>query len=181
MAGGYPDSLSRATQLVCDHANVDFIDLNLGCPLDLINDKGAGCRLAQCSNRLLECVYTMSNTAKDLPITAKVRYGFKEGQRDVHHALKKLSHSGFASLLTLHPRSKLVLFWNYYFKFREQRYSKVAEWDYVPECVKAIDNKCPFWVCGDVLSYEDYYKVNFILVTTFIINLRNLKTIQLME
>lgn len=89
---------------------MDFIDLNLGCPLDIINEKGAGCALANRSNRLFESIYTMNKVAKDVPITVKMRYGIKEGQRTAHHTIKKIAHSGFANLISLHPRSKLFFF-----------------------------------------------------------------------
>jgi hypothetical protein len=30
--------------------------------------------------------------------------------------------------------------------FSEQRYTKEAQWNYVPECLKALDKKVPLWV-----------------------------------
>ena len=42
--------------------------------------------------------------------------------------------------------------------FREQRYSKLAEWDYVLQCAEAIYGKVPFWVCGDTISPQGYYE-----------------------
>lgn len=41
LAGAHPDMLSRCTELlVKEDVQVDFIDLNLGCPIDLINNQG---------------------------------------------------------------------------------------------------------------------------------------------
>lgn len=54
LAGGYPDTLSRTAQIIKEHMDVDFIDLNLGCPLDAINEKGGGCTLANKSNKLVQ-------------------------------------------------------------------------------------------------------------------------------
>jgi tRNA-dihydrouridine synthase 3 len=36
LAAGYPDLFTRACELIESHATVDFVDMNLGCPLDLI-------------------------------------------------------------------------------------------------------------------------------------------------
>lgn len=44
--------------------------------------------------------------------------------------------------------------------FRDQRYTKLAEWDYVPECAEAVAGRAPLWIGGDVFTYEDYYNVS---------------------
>jgi tRNA-dihydrouridine synthase 3 len=42
LAGAYPDVLARAAELIHDQCDrVDFIDLNMGCPLDTLCSKGA--------------------------------------------------------------------------------------------------------------------------------------------
>uniref|UniRef100_A0A914YTX3 tRNA-dihydrouridine(47) synthase [NAD(P)(+)] n=1 Tax=Panagrolaimus superbus TaxID=310955 RepID=A0A914YTX3_9BILA len=145
LVGGYPDSMTKAAQIITDELDVDFIDINLGCPIDVVNEKGGGCMLAQRSNKLLKVVYAMSSVMRDMPLTVKLRYGIKEGKREAHHVMKRLVETCPPAMITLHPRSK------------EQRYSRLAEWDYVPQCAEAIGGKVPFWVCGDVISPESYY------------------------
>jgi tRNA-dihydrouridine synthase 3 len=54
LAGGYADTLSKTAQIIKENIEVDFVDLNLGCPLDAINEKGGGCALANRSNRLVQ-------------------------------------------------------------------------------------------------------------------------------
>lgn len=51
-----------------------------------------------------------------------------------------------ASMVTIHGRS------------REQRYTRLADWDYVGKCVKAAD-PLPVFGNGDIMSYEDYERV----------------------
>ena len=48
-----------------------------------------------------------------------------------------------ADLVTLHGRS------------REQRYTKLANWDYIGEVAKAVSPK-PLFGNGDIINYEDY-------------------------
>ena len=36
MCGGFPDALARCAQLIEEHAAVDFVDINMGCPIDII-------------------------------------------------------------------------------------------------------------------------------------------------
>ena len=36
ICGGYPDTMSKCAEMLCDYTEVDFIDINCGCPIDLI-------------------------------------------------------------------------------------------------------------------------------------------------
>ncbi|VDM41644.1 unnamed protein product [Toxocara canis] len=137
LAGGFPDTMSRAAQ-------VDFIDVNCGCPLDLINEKGGGCALASRSNKLDEVMKAMSTVMGDVPLTLKLRTGVREGVYTAHQTIARIVATCPPQLITLHPRSK------------EQRYTKLADWGYTRECSRAAA-KVPLWACGDVLSYHDYY------------------------
>ena len=106
LAGGFPDSMARAAQILVDKFDVDFIDINLGCPLDIVNDKGGGCVLGTRTNKLLKVVSAMNQVMKDVPLTLKFRYGMKEGVRETHHVMKKLVETCPPQLITVHPRSK---------------------------------------------------------------------------
>ena len=44
--------------------------------------------------------------------------------------------------------------------FREQRYTRLARWEFVQPVAEAA-GEIPLWVCGDILSWEDYYNVSF--------------------
>lgn len=39
VCGGYADSMARCAQLLEEHTSVDFIDINMGCPIDLVCGK----------------------------------------------------------------------------------------------------------------------------------------------
>jgi tRNA-dihydrouridine synthase 3 len=41
LAAGYADQYTRTMELVQNHLSVDFVDLNLGCPLDMVCNKGS--------------------------------------------------------------------------------------------------------------------------------------------
>ncbi|KAI6239617.1 TRNA-dihydrouridine(47) synthase [NAD(P)(+)] [Aphelenchoides fujianensis] len=129
LAGGYPDTLTKAAQAITENFEVDFVDLNLGCPIDVVNEKGGGCSLANKSSKLLQVVRAMQAVIGDTPLTIKMRYGLKEGERTSHLTMKRIVDECPPQMITLHPRSK------------EQRYTKLAEWDYVPQCLEAIDKK----------------------------------------
>uniref|UniRef100_A0A183BQ81 tRNA-dihydrouridine(47) synthase [NAD(P)(+)] n=1 Tax=Globodera pallida TaxID=36090 RepID=A0A183BQ81_GLOPA len=138
--------MSKAVQLVTDNFNVDFVDLNLGCPLDSVNEKGAGCSLANKSNKLVSVLQCMQKSAGGVPLSVKMRYGMKEGEHTAHYTMGTIAEKSPPQMVTLHPRS------------REQRYTKAAEWPYVLECERRINGRFPFFVCGDVMDYEEYYQ-----------------------
>uniref|UniRef100_A0A0N4ZXA0 tRNA-dihydrouridine(47) synthase [NAD(P)(+)] n=1 Tax=Parastrongyloides trichosuri TaxID=131310 RepID=A0A0N4ZXA0_PARTI len=145
LAGGYPDSMTRAGQVIKEYCDVDFVDINMGCPIELINNKGGGCALPFKWNKICSVVHCMKNILNDIPLTIKVRTGIREGDNNIHKILGKLKEFSCPDLITLHPRSK------------EQRYSKLADWNYVETVSETIDKACPFWVCGDICSWNDYY------------------------
>ena len=46
VCGGYVDSMTRCAQLLEEHVQADFVDVNCGCPIDLICNKCARCLIA---------------------------------------------------------------------------------------------------------------------------------------
>lgn len=43
LCGAFPDSMSKCTQLLNETCNLDFIDINVGCPIDLVFDQVCTC------------------------------------------------------------------------------------------------------------------------------------------
>jgi tRNA-dihydrouridine synthase len=41
IAGGFPDAVARTCQLIDENVSVDFVDLNMGCPIDLVRQQGS--------------------------------------------------------------------------------------------------------------------------------------------
>lgn len=42
LAGNNAWSMARAAELIERHCDVDFVDINMGCPLDLVCNRGMG-------------------------------------------------------------------------------------------------------------------------------------------
>ncbi|KAJ3412091.1 tRNA-dihydrouridine(47) synthase [NAD(P)(+)]-like protein [Chytridiales sp. JEL 0842] len=122
---------------------IDFVDLNCGCPVELVTKLGAGSALLDRRNRLQEIVYGM-NRVLNVPVTVKLRTGVMQDRRVAHKIVPLMKEAGVAAI-TLHGRSK------------EQRYSKTADWDYINECAGLAGPEVAFFGNGDVLSHEDYW------------------------
>lgn len=133
--------ITKVAQLLQENTHLDFIDLNLGCPIDLIYKKGGGSGMM---HRLptLQASITCASKLLSIPFTIKMRTGVYQNKKIAHTIIPKVVEAG-ASMITLHGRS------------REARYTRSADWEYIETCAKAA-SPCPVFGNGDILSYEDY-------------------------
>ncbi|NWU99232.1 DUS3L synthase, partial [Upupa epops] len=140
LEGAFPDTMTKCAELLNQTIEVDFVDINVGCPIDLVYKKGGGCALMTRSNKFEQIVRGM-NSVLDVPLTVKIRTGVQEKINVAHKIIPKIREWG-ASMVTLHGRS------------REQRYTRGADWDYIAKCAR-IASPMPLFGNGDILSYED--------------------------
>ena len=145
ICGGYPDALTCCAQLIEDQCDVNFVDLNCGCPIDIVVNKGAGSACLKKPKKLESIVRGISSVLT-CPVTVKMRRGFNDGE-DLAHEIIPLLRDWGASAAVLHGRS------------REQRYSKLANWDYIKDCA-ASNQRDNFQVVGngDVFSWQDHVR-----------------------
>ena len=101
------------------------VDLNVGCPIDLVYREGAGSALMDSSRKLENMLRGMNYVSGETPITVKIRMGTKDKQPTAHRLVERLvlgsrdtTPCGVAAI-TLHGRS------------RQQRYTRSADWDYI--------------------------------------------------
>jgi tRNA-dihydrouridine synthase 3 len=141
ICGTNPFIITKVCTLINDKVEVDFVDLNLGCPIDLVYKKGGGCGMLSRMN-VLEASIRCASAVLNCPFTVKTRVGLNHDTRVAHRLVPKFFEWG-ASLVTVHGRS------------REQRYTKFSDWNYIEECAKASAPD-PVFGNGDILSYDDY-------------------------
>ncbi|KAL9119672.1 MAG: hypothetical protein Q9187_003772 [Circinaria calcarea] len=138
IAASKPYQALKATQILsdlCPHLRV--IDLNCGCPIDLIYRQGAGSALLDSQSKLEKILRGMNTVSGEIPITVKIRMGTKDGKPNALKLVDRLVYgsgdsseicgrtSGVAAI-TLHGRS------------RQQRYTKNADWEYIANCAALI-------------------------------------------
>merc|ERR1712226_84201 len=132
--------MTQVTELLNKECDVDFIDINMGCPIDLVYKKGEGSALMRRLNKLEMIVKGMVEVS-DVPITIKVRTGVTENKINAHEIVPLLKEWG-VDMITLHGRT------------REQRYTKVADWEYINKCAE-LCSPVPLFGNGDILSFEE--------------------------
>lgn len=145
ICGNNAKIIAYAAQVLSEKLDVDFIDLNIGCPIDLIYKQGGGSALIRRTNVLQQIVRTCSTLLDDKPFTVKTRTGVYANEPVAHDLLPKLEKWG-AAAITLHGRS------------REQRYTRSADWEYIEKCASNV-KRIPVIGNGDILSFEDFQRV----------------------
>lgn len=140
LAGTNPEEMAWAAA-VAEARSADFVDVNLGCPIDHFTRKGLGAALARQPNRVRRIVRTMVGAVK-IPVTVKIRLGWNAGDQnylEVSHAAVE----GGASAITVHGRT------------REARYRHPADWDAIAEVASSVP--VPVVGNGDVLFPDDVH------------------------
>ncbi|KNC55663.1 uncharacterized protein AMSG_01934 [Thecamonas trahens ATCC 50062] len=138
IASGYVDQFAKVcTAMRAAELNVDFVDINACCPLDMVVNKVMGSGLLARRKRIISLA-RVGATMLDVPLTFKLRLGMDEPM--VHTLLPELAAAGVAAV-SIHGRT------------RAQRYTQQASWDYMIETAKAAD--LPVIGNGDLYSYEE--------------------------
>ncbi|KAJ1435255.1 hypothetical protein B484DRAFT_446154 [Ochromonadaceae sp. CCMP2298] len=149
LAGGYADTVGLTSRILEQETSTDFVDLNCGCPIDLVCNKGAGSALMNKPKRLYEIVDAMCKGLPSRSVTVKIRTGWSDKHPVAHEIvpqLQKRFHGNVAAIM-IHGRSRL------------QRYHRLANWEYVLQCAQAQSPalpRIPVIGNGDILSWEDW-------------------------
>ena len=108
------------------------IDLNCGCPIDLVCRTGAGSALLDSPSKHEKMIRGMNVVSGEIPITTKIRMGTRDNKPTAQRTIERLAFGGRewrdrlgapgCAAITLHGRSK------------QQRYTKNADWSYIAEC-----------------------------------------------
>ena len=138
LAGNQPDEMAWAAALA-ESRGADFVDVNLGCPIDHFTRKGLGAALARQPSRVRRIIETM-RAAVSVPVTAKIRLGWNTTHRNYLDLAQALVDGGVAAL-TVHGRT------------REARYRHPAEWDVIAEVAARMP--VPVIGNGDLLFGSD--------------------------
>lgn len=138
LAASKPEPAVEAAQIAVEKG-ARYIDLNCGCPIADTVKRGMGARLLQ-KVRQLEKILQALVEAVPVPVTVKLRTGFKSDRPNYRETARVAVDAGVAAV-TLHGRS------------REQRYSRAADWRAVAELRELLP--VPVYGNGDVLTYYE--------------------------
>jgi len=99
LCGNNPGVLTRCAQLLNHEIDVDYIDLNLGCPIDLIYRQGGGSGMLNRLN-VLETVVKSVSQVLDIPLSVKTRTGVYIDRPIAHNLMPRFRDWG-VSMITV--------------------------------------------------------------------------------
>jgi len=155
VCGSSAEPLTYCAELIEQEGlSVDFVDINSGCPIDLIYQKGMGSALLERAPRM-EGILTGMSKVLSVPLTIKLRMGKDHKNLVAHQLIPSLKLWG-ADAVTLHGRT------------RKQRYSKNADWDYINVCSQT--SPVPLIGNGDIYNWQEavHYMENTQIATVMI-------------
>ncbi len=120
-------------------AGARFIDLNFGCPIDLVVRRGAGAALLKHPARLAAVVAAVRRSVT-LPLSVKIRAGYHEDRINAVENARAIADAG-ADAVVVHGRT------------REQHYRRAADWGVVAAVAAAVP--LPVIGNGDILTHWD--------------------------
>lgn len=129
------DRLAEGARIAASRG-AKFVDLNCGCPIDPITGRGMGAQLLRKPAKLGRLVGMMV-AGSPVPVTVKIRLGWKEGEENASEVARVCEEAG-AQAIAIHGRT------------REQRYSRAADWDAIGRV--AAERGVPVIGNGDVLA-----------------------------
>ena len=141
LAGKHPAVVADAAVIAVE-AGAHFIDLNFGCPIDLIVRRGSGAALLKRPSRLAKVVEAVRERV-DVPLSAKLRLGYTEQKMNVVDLARRCEEAG-ADAVVIHGRT------------RAQRYRHSARWELIDEVARSVD--IPVIGNGDLLTPWDLEK-----------------------
>jgi tRNA-dihydrouridine synthase 3 len=139
LAGNRGEEMAWAAALA-EERGADFVDINLGCPIDRFTRIGLGASLARQPGRVRRLVEATKSGVRTIPVTAKFRLGWNDEHRN-YLDVARAAVDGGADALVVHGRT------------RDARYRRAADWDAIGEVVAAMD--VPVIGNGDVLFPRD--------------------------
>jgi tRNA-dihydrouridine synthase 3 len=136
--GKNDEVMAEAARISVEHG-ARFIDLNFGCPIDLIVRRGQGAALLKKPSKIGRIVAAV-RAAVDVPLSVKLRLGYSEDRINCLDTARAAVDAG-ADAIGLHGRT------------RAQRYRLSARWDEIDRVQQALE--VPVLGNGDILTPWD--------------------------
>jgi len=149
------DSMVEAAR-IAESAKPDLIDINFGCPVRKIANRGAGAGML-CNIPLMVEMTKAIVGAVSLPVTVKTRLGWDDSSKNIVDIAERLQDTGIEAL-TIHGRT------------RAQLYKGMADWSLIGTVKNNPRMKIPVIGNGDIVSPHsareafDMYGVDAIMI-----------------
>jgi tRNA-dihydrouridine synthase B len=135
--GHITEAMTEAA-LMAEETRPELIDINFGCPVKKIANRGAGAGMLRNIPLMLKMTEAIVKAVK-LPVTVKTRLGWDEESKNIVDVAERLQDTGIKAL-TIHGRT------------RAQMYKGAADWTLIGEVKNNPRMKIPIIGNGDIDS-----------------------------
>lgn len=139
MTGATPEIMAAGAEILMrKNLPVDTLDINMGCPVKKIVGRGCGSAIVKDPKNAGNIVRA-TREAVEVPVTAKIRIGFKKNDHTVREVCGELSKAG-VEMLTIHGRT------------REDGYSAPVQYDEIRagfESAREASEGRRIWMIGN--------------------------------
>ncbi|MCH2224355.1 MAG: tRNA dihydrouridine synthase DusB [Crocinitomicaceae bacterium] len=149
------ESMKRATEIT-EQTNPDIIDINYGCPVKKVANKGAGAGILQDIPKMVKMTEEIVKSTK-LPVTVKTRLGWDEDSKYIVEVAERLQDVGIEAI-SIHGRT------------RKQMYKGEADWSLISDVRNNPRMKIPVFGNGDIttpekaVEYKNKYGVDGLMI-----------------
>jgi tRNA-dihydrouridine synthase B len=133
--GHLVDAMVEAA-LIAEEAAPELIDINFGCPVKKIANRGAGAGMLRNITLMIEMTAAIVRSVK-LPVTVKTRLGWDDESKNIIEVAERLQDTGIKAI-TIHGRT------------RSQFYKGIADWTLIGEVKNNPRMKIPVIGNGDI-------------------------------
>ena len=134
------DSMVQAARFA-EEAGPDIIDINYGCPVKKVAEKGAGSGILNDIPKMVKMTEAVVKAVKK-PVTVKTRLGYDNHRKDIVEIAERLQGAGIQAI-TIHARTRVT------------RSSEPADWTLIGEVKKNPAMHIPVFGNGDIFTPED--------------------------
>ncbi len=153
--GGDEDAMAMSAR-ICETVNPDLVDINFGCPVKKVVNKGAGAGVLKdipLMVRLTEAVVKGTS----LPVTVKTRLGWDDATKNIEEVAERMQDVGVQAI-SIHGRTRCQL------------YKGEADWTLIAKVKNNPRIKIPVFGNGDIdspekaLAYKERYGVDGLMI-----------------
>lgn len=136
--GGREEAMYGAAK-VAENNNPDLVDINFGCPVYKVVNKGAGAACLRDLGMMERMAGTVVDAVETKPVTVKTRLGWDDATIKIQEVALMLQNLGVKAL-TVHART------------RAQKYKGDARWEWLKKLKNTPGLKIPIIGNGDVTT-----------------------------
>lgn len=138
--GGREEAMHGAAKVALNN-NPDVVDINFGCPVYKVVNKGAGAACLKDLDMMERMAGTVVDAVTDRPVTVKTRLGWDDDTIKIQEVALMLQKLGVKAL-TIHARTRC------------QKYKGDARWEWLKKLKNTPGLEIPIIGNGDVTSPE---------------------------